>query len=111
MSETVEARILDMLSQTLDRLQNIDKGLALQTEMLRIHTASDSANFDALNGSLNELKTKLGLIELARAREEGEKIAASKSAKFSAATWGGGIAAFVMGVVEAVRHFWGSAGQ
>lgn len=110
MSETVEARILDMLSQSLERLQNIDKGLALQTEMLRIHTASDTANFDALNSSLNELKTKLGLIEIARAREEGVKEAEARSNKFSAAKWGAGIAAGLTAAVEAFRQLWPANG-
>lgn len=108
MSESTETRLLEMVGQSLKELGDIKSGLALQTQMLNSHTASDASNFEALRDGMARLQEKLETIELARAREEGEKAAESRSHKFSAATWGGGIAAFLTGLIEMVRHFWPS---
>lgn len=104
MSEAVETRLLELLEKVNEKLGDVVTGLALQTQMLENHTASDTSNFAALSAAITELKTKLDIIELARAREDGAREAEARSNKFSAVKWGGGIAAFLTGIFEGIRH-------
>ena len=105
MSESTEIRLLDLMSQSLEKLQKIEIGQALQSEILKNHTESDATNFEVLNHAINELKTKMETLQIERATEKGEKAAEARANKFSAVTWGGGIAALLTAIAEAIRQY------
>jgi hypothetical protein len=106
MSDAVETRLLELLEKINGQLGDISTGLALQTKMLEVHTASDTANFASLSSAMTDLKAEMKVIQLARAEEAGEKRANEATSRNLALRWGGGIAAGLVALSEAVRQWW-----
>jgi len=106
MSDATDAQILSMMHEALERLTKIEISLAVQSEALKSHTVADSENFERLSTSLTRLTNELDVVQLARAREAGEKDAASSSPTVSSIVkWGAGVGAALAAIAEAVRTF------
>lgn len=112
MSEATEAALVELVRDIEERLANIETNIALQTQALQTHTDSDSANFTSLNTALSTIQSDVGglrsdihQLQLARARDEGEKQAAEEAGKLSGAKWGAGVGAAVGAAAAAVFEF------
>jgi len=84
-----------------ERLASIEANTAASLDAWQLHTEQDHENFQALRVQLAEVGEKVDGLRLAEAKRQG----AQSVTKRSVSVLGGGVAAAVVAIFEAVRYF------
>lgn len=85
---------------TEEHLASIDTTLAVLDQRLATHTEQDETNFTRLSGQLTAIEMKVDALRLAEAARGAVDVGNKKTASMV----GGGVAAGLLAVVEAVKY-------